>query len=1054
MKIAEIENPKLAIVGMDSCLGSCNGLEALERSIYDGTQHFITVPPQRWQRMEVQEQFKDYSLESGKAPLGAYIKALEINLQDLKLSSSEADKLTPQSLLMLKVADNALRDAGLEPGKKVAVILATATELSVQQLQQKWNFIGPSFTFNSAENSAFKVIEVAQELLFTGEVDAVLVGAVDLATEPESILQQTATVNTGVNTLSYDRQANGWMISEGAIALVLKLHETAKQANDRIYAVINAITRLPKRSTAAEAVTQACQQAFHLADIKPKDIGYLEVCGSGIPQEDESEIEGLIQAYQLPPTSMEGANGGGISGEVAKQQNDLSCAIGSVKANLGHTHAAADLASLVKTALCLYHRYIPATPQWSGPKMPQIWQGSPFYVAAESRPWFLETGTDRRAAAINSMGVDGTYAHLILSEEPSQSNRSSKYLEQMPFYLFAIAADDRSSLLEQINALQQRIEDCSSLSAAASLTFAAFQQRSQATYALAILGHNKDELKREIQRAVKGVANAFDQGEDWQTPVGSYFTAKPLGKKGKIAFVYPGAYNSYVGLARNLFHLFPRIYDDLVIKSVYSRVANIEKLLYPRSLNSLSRRQLESLEKQLLDNPLAMLESETGFAGLITAILKDYFKVQPQSAFGYSLGETSMMFAQGVWTSFNQLSDALNSSQLFSTRLSGAKNAVREYWGLPQGQNHKAEFWSTYVLMAPASQVRECLKHEKRVYLTQINTPKELIIAGDTQACMRMIESLKCDAFRAPFNHVIHCLAMNSEYDELVRLNTLPTQSVANITFYSAAEYKPITLDSQAIAHNIAKALCQQLDFPELVNRVYKDDAKIFIETGVGSNCSRWIDEILKQKEHVTISLNRRGIDDHTSIVKALAKLLSHRVNLDLSPLYSQVRDASQSNSNFEDITLNGDSIPFKTTSDINKEDISSILLQQNSTDQNNFREMNQQKLENSGNGVKSSFILDDKQEVAEINVVQENHQSNRSNSIKTHKLIEQIEKINLLNPQYQKLNDNNSRASKIHAAFLQARQDSLQQISEIIQTQIVLCQQVLDQTSPTESKK
>lgn len=137
MKIAEIENPKLAIVGMDSCLGSCNGLEALERSIYDGTQHFITVPPQRWQRMEVQEQFKDYSLESGKAPLGAYIKALEINLQDLKLSSSEADKLTPQSLLMLKVADNALRDAGLEPGKKLRLFLL-----------QRQNFLYSSFSKN------------------------------------------------------------------------------------------------------------------------------------------------------------------------------------------------------------------------------------------------------------------------------------------------------------------------------------------------------------------------------------------------------------------------------------------------------------------------------------------------------------------------------------------------------------------------------------------------------------------------------------------------------------------------------------------------------------------------------------------------------------------------------------------------------------------------------------------------------------------------------------------------------------------------------------------
>ena len=109
-----------------------------------------------------------------------------------------------------------------------------------------------------------------------------------------------------------------------------------------------------------------------------------------------------------------------------------------------------------------------------------------------------------------------------------------------------------------------------------------------------------------------------------------------------------------------------------------------------------------------------MLESETGFAGLLSAILRDYFQVQPQCAFGYSLGETSMMFAQGVWTSFSQGSDALNSSPLFSTRLSGPEEwQCVKYWGLPKIQSEPAEIWSTYVLMAPVAQVRECLKHEK-----------------------------------------------------------------------------------------------------------------------------------------------------------------------------------------------------------------------------------------------------------------------------------------------------------------------------------------------------
>jgi PfaB family protein len=283
-----------------------------------------------------------------------------------------------------------------------------------------------------------------------------------------------------------------------------------------------------------------------------------------------------------------------------------------------------------------------------------------------------------------------------------------------------------------------------------------------------------------------------------------------------------------------------------------------------------------------------MLESEVGFAGLMTAILKNYFQIQSPYAFGYSLGETSMMLAQGIWTSFKSTSDYLNSSPLFKTRLSGPKNAVRQHWGLPLIHENKGEeFWSNYILICSYSQVREVLKNEPLVYIPLINTPEEVVIAGETQACQRVIETLKCDAFPTSINHVIHCEAMQSEYEELVKVNTLPTQADSNTIFYSAAEYAPMKIDSHLIGKNIAKVLCQQLDFPRLVNHVYNDNIRIFIEVGVGSNCSRWISEILKHQEHLTVSLNKRGVDDHTSIIKALAKLFSHRVELDLSPLYS-----------------------------------------------------------------------------------------------------------------------------------------------------------------------
>ena len=1114
------QSAKIAIVGMDAFFGECNGLDAFERSIYDGTQHFISLPPKRWQGIEEQENLlKKYDLPEGKAPVGAYIKDFEIDTLAYKIPPNEVEKLNPQQLLLLKVADRALKDAQIKEGENVAVIIAAETELSVHQLQQRWglswqikdglnageislpaekvtqletivkdglhhqveigeylsyignimasrisslwNFSGPSFTITAVENSALKALEVAEMLLISGEVDAVLVGAVDLAGGVENVLlrSQLAKINTGVPTLSYDQKADGWMVGEGAGAVVLKRHDTALEKGERIYAVIDALSFGQGHHTATqlnsgivtadtETVNSTCKQAFQIAGIEPKEISYLEVYGSGVPQEDEAEITGLLQAY--PPTG-----------------SGLDCAIGSVKANIGHTFVASGIASLIKTALCLYHRYIPGCPKWSGVKTPQVWQGSPFYVATESRPWFLGKDSTRRFAAINNMGIDGTFAHVILSEQPNQEERSSTYLQQTPFYLFPITASDRTELLEHLTALQQSIEKSPSLSATASHSFTAFKQNSDAKYALTILGRNKKELTREIESARKGVNNAFEKNIDWLTPLGSYFTAKPLGKQGGIAYVYPAAVNAYVGLGRNLFRLFPKVHNDEIVQSLYKRAADVEKLVFPRSLNKLTTRQLETLEKQLLDDSLALFEAEMLHTRLTTTIIQDDFQIKPKFVFGYSLGETSMMVAQGIWSNFYQGSNNFNSSPLFGERLSGAKNAVREYWGLPKATSNDNNFWSNYVLIASASQVQECIKNENRVYLTQINTPEEVVIAGETAACERVIKTLGCDAFRAPFDHVIHCEPMQSEYEELVKVNTLTTsKKLPDATFYSALEHKPIVLESQAIAHSVAKVLCSQLDFLQLVNQVYSDGAKIFIEAGAGSVCSRWIDKILDGKEHLTVSLNRRGVDDHTSFVKALAKLVSHRVELDLSPLYIQAKETtSQRLPTIRNITLGGKPILSTILSEENRKlfqnQAQKKVVKRVPTQQPTRELINSLKAGSKHNNIPPSQTKQEEVPVKNIidNSFQAREISQSYQSTATKERITQsishppvateinhtVNLNDLRNCQYEKLSNNNSSITKTHSAFLQARQEFSQQMSEIIQLQLACAENLLN---------
>lgn len=803
------QNQKLAIVGMDCFVSNSPTLNKFERLIYESKQNLVT---------------------------------------------SENYQQTP---LSRELINSALEDAKIQPETKIALIIISPTENSAKLA----NYISAELAFFAEENSLLSALDVSQKLLTTQQVEAVLIVGIDKSYPIE--------INEGVYTFSYDEKAENAIKTAGAAAVVLQLHETAKQQNHCIYAIMDGFSVVKHSPNHPETITQACQNAFQIADVQAADIGYLEVVARGTANADIAEIQGLISAYHT-------------GGE------NLSCGLGSVKANIGNTQASSGIFSLIKTALCLYHRYIPGVPQWSNPKQPEIWRGSPFYVAVESKPWFLEPGATKRVAAVNMMEENNIYGHLILSEEISQVERSSQYLAEMPYYLFPIAADDRSSLLTQITALQQSFTNGSSISQLANDYFQKYQQYKQSTYALAILSRHPEELKREIERAIQGVKIAFATGKDWQTPLGSYFTVNPQGKKGHVAFVYPGSFTSYIGLGRNIFRLFPQLHNDVVIKSVYNRVANIEKILYPRSINKLLRRQLESIEQTLIDDPVSMLESEVGIAGLMTAILKNYFQIQSPYSFGYSLGETSMMLAQGVWTSFKSTSDYLNSSPLFKTRLSGPKNAVRQHWGLPLiHEGKREEFWSNYILICSYSLVQEVLKNESRVYTVLINTPEEVIIAGETKACERVIQTLKCDAFPTSINHVIHCEPMHSEYDELVKVNTLPIQTNSKTIFYSAAEYAPMKIDSHLIGKNIAKALCHQLDFPRLVNRAYNDNVRIFIEVGVGSNCSRWISEILKDKGHLAVSLNRRGVDDHTSIIKALAKLFSHRIELDLSPLYS-----------------------------------------------------------------------------------------------------------------------------------------------------------------------
>jgi 3-hydroxymyristoyl/3-hydroxydecanoyl-(acyl carrier protein) dehydratase/malonyl CoA-acyl carrier protein transacylase len=249
-----------------------------------------------------------------------------------------------------------------------------------------------------------------------------------------------------------------------------------------------------------------------------------------------------------------------------------------------------------------------------------------------------------------------------------------------------------------------------------------------------------------------------------------------------------------------------------------------------------------------------------------------------------------MLWAHGVWQNADQSSRIWRSSDLFHSKLFGTMTAIREHW---RGEELREQFWGSYILKTDQKAAREALKGENYAYLTIVNTPGEVVIAGKQEACQRVIDRLDCHALPMPFDAAIHNPAMEATYPDFVKLYTNPTDPQTDIQFYSAADYTPLPLIENQLARDIARMTCNPVDFPRLVNQVYQDGTRIFIEVGPQKTCSRWIEKILSERRHAAIPINKKYQPDFEGVLKVLSLLISHQVPVNLAPLTSQASPAS-----------------------------------------------------------------------------------------------------------------------------------------------------------------
>ncbi|MEJ6391564.1 non-ribosomal peptide synthetase/type I polyketide synthase [Gymnodinialimonas ulvae] len=290
------------------------------------------------------------------------------------------------------------------------------------------NLTGPSVAVQTACSTSLVAVHMGVNSLLNMECDMAIAGGVTIELphnvgyryEPGEILSPDGLCR------AFDDDSQGTVFGSGAAVVVLRRLADALADGDDIKAVIlgSAINNdgAGKASYLAPSVdgqAEAAAEAVAIAGVEPASISYIEAHGTGTPIGDPIELSAL--------------------GEVYAEAAPGSIGIGSVKTNIGHLDTAAGAASLIKVVEAMRHKTLPASLHFNTPNSRYDWSGGPFNVVSDTRPW---DSAGPRRAAINSLGVGGTNAHVVVQEAPARSVPHAPTSEGWRLYPFSARTHD------------------------------------------------------------------------------------------------------------------------------------------------------------------------------------------------------------------------------------------------------------------------------------------------------------------------------------------------------------------------------------------------------------------------------------------------------------------------------------------------------------------------------------------------------------------------------------------------------------------------------------
>lgn len=704
------------------------------------------------------------------------------------------------------------------------------------RVSYKLELTGPSVTLYSACSTSLVAVDMACQGLLTGRCHMALAGGVSIWLPQKSgyHYEEGMLFSKTGRCRSFDHDADGTIFSDGGGLVALKPLDDALADRDDIHAVIlgsfsnnDGGNKAGYTAPGIDGQAAVIRNAIAQAGIRPESVSYIETHGSATQLGDSIELQAMNLAFGT-----------------SKQHY---CAAGSVKSNIGHLNAAAGIAGLIKTVMALKNRFLPASIHFNTPNPQLPLNGSPFYIQERSAIW--ESNSEPLRAGVNSFGIGGTNAHVVLEEAPPQENIPTGQKHQ-EYYLLPLSGRSGKTVARQAGNLKHHLESRSDIRLS-DVAYTLQTGRRHFPYRDAVVCTNKDEALEQLSKL------EIKENRQKVHLVGL-----------SVVFMFTGLGGQYKEMGQGLYTTFPSFRQD---------IDHCLDILRP-----LTDVKLDDETNDPLQIQISMFVFQYALARLLIS-----WGIQPDAMIGYSFGEYTAACLAGTLT----LEDAL---KIVVAR----GNAMRVQ---PEGK----------MVSVPLDRQTLLPYLTDNIYIAIDNGPS-CVVAGKPVDIDVFREDMKNQRYMTvefPSTHAMHSPMMKPMADVLeaasakVSLKPPSVPLISNLTgtWFETDELTPSYW---------GRHLTNPVRFADGIDAILKQGPACFIEIGPGHDLRVMVErQFPEDSPHRAVNLARAANQNHPDplfLLKRLAALWKYGVpiNWDAFPDTKKSRTVSLPTYPFEQTTF------------------------------------------------------------------------------------------------------------------------------------------------------